>query len=112
MRAPLLDPDVAAILPQLQEVLSREYGERLRRIILFGSRIKGSAGEDSDVDVAVLLSGTVEDPWEEELRLDDRLRALRPRVDLHVFSETEFNRQAPVPGTLAYPIAREGAAIL
>lgn len=61
---------------------------------------------------AVLLSGTVEDSWEEELRLDERLRALRPPVDLHVFSETEFNRQAPVPGTLAYPIAREGTAIL
>ncbi len=101
-RIPRLNPDVGAILPKLREVLAREYGQRLRPIILFGSRINGSAGGNSDLDVAVLLAGPVEDSWEEEVRPDDRLRALRPRVDLHVFSEGEFNRQAPVPGTLAF----------
>jgi uncharacterized protein len=31
------------------------YGERIERVVLFGSRARGDAREDSDYDVAVFL---------------------------------------------------------
>jgi uncharacterized protein len=31
------------------------YGDRIERVVLFGSRARGDAGKDSDYDVAVFL---------------------------------------------------------
>ena len=33
------------------------YGERLERLVLFDSRVRGEARPDSDLDVAVFLHG-------------------------------------------------------
>jgi len=45
------------------------YGERLARVVLFGSRARGEAREDSDYDVAVFLRG-MSDRWAELHRLN------------------------------------------
>jgi predicted nucleotidyltransferase len=44
------------------------YGERLERVVLFGSRARGDAHEDSDYDVAVFLHDMA-DRWQEFDRL-------------------------------------------
>ena len=43
------------ILRRLRAALDELYGERIERVVLFGSRARGEAGEDSDYDVAVFL---------------------------------------------------------
>jgi predicted nucleotidyltransferase len=48
------------------------YGDRLHRVVLFGSRARGDARVDSDYDVAVFLK-SLPDRWEEL----DRLARLR-----------------------------------
>jgi predicted nucleotidyltransferase len=40
------------------------YGDRIERVVLFGSRARGEAREDSDYDVAVFLKGFA-DRWQE-----------------------------------------------
>lgn len=58
-------PDhVRTALVALREQLKFLYGPRLRKVILFGSQARGSAGPDSDVDVLVVLDGPVS-VWEE-----------------------------------------------
>ncbi len=42
-------------LKQLKRELEALYGERLKGLYLFGSRARGDAEPDSDVDVAVVL---------------------------------------------------------
>ncbi|MEX1204937.1 MAG: nucleotidyltransferase domain-containing protein [Dongiaceae bacterium] len=51
MNAPLSDV-LAEYRARLQEI----YGDRLERLVLFGSRARGDAEPDSDIDVLVVLS--------------------------------------------------------
>ncbi len=51
------------ILDSTLAILGRElrglYGERYRGLVLYGSRARGEAREDSDVDLLLLLRGEV-----------------------------------------------------
>jgi uncharacterized protein len=60
------------ILSRFRRDLAAAYGDRLDRIVLFGSRARGDAGSDSDYDLAVFLKD-MPDRWREI----DRLAALR-----------------------------------
>lgn len=63
--------------PQLQEILSKlkawmlhEYGERLDRMLLFGSQARGEACPESDIDVLIVLNSDV-DPCTEIFRTNE-----------------------------------------
>jgi predicted nucleotidyltransferase len=43
------------VLLRLKAALSTLYGDRIERVVLFGSRARGDARADSDYDVAVFL---------------------------------------------------------
>ena len=45
----------APILVRLRKALDEMYGNRLERVVLYGSRARGGAHADSDYDVAVFL---------------------------------------------------------
>ncbi len=52
------------ILVRFRAALADAYGERIERVVLFGSRARGDARPDSDYDVAVFLkdfAGVVEE---------------------------------------------------
>ena len=58
------------ILKRFRAALAELYGDRLERVVLFGSRARGDAREDSDYDVAVFIRDI--DPfWHEVDRLVD-----------------------------------------
>ena len=53
-------PPVRTILEELKNLLLPVFGERLQRVVLFGSVARGQETEDSDVDVLVEFQpGTV-----------------------------------------------------
>ena len=51
--------ELAFVLQQLRAGLEAQYGDRLDRVLLYGSRARGDAGPESDVDVLVVLKGEV-----------------------------------------------------
>lgn len=52
------------VLSRFRAALDSLYGDRLERAVLFGSRARGEAREDSDYDVAVFVEGLT-DRWRE-----------------------------------------------
>ena len=54
-------PQLTEILTDLRSALKQEYGTRLIKLILFGSQSRGDARSDSDIDVLVILDGSVDD---------------------------------------------------
>ncbi len=47
------------LLKEIKTRLQAAYGDRLRGVVLYGSEARGDAGPDSDIDVLVLLEGSV-----------------------------------------------------
>jgi uncharacterized protein len=58
------------ILKRFRAALDKVYGDRIERVVLFGSRVRGDAVRDSDYDVAVFLRG-MPDRFAEMDRLAD-----------------------------------------
>ena len=56
-----LDHNTRTALEDFHKRILNRFGERLRGLVLFGSRARGDHRPDSDVDVAVFLE-TVDDP--------------------------------------------------
>ena len=58
------------VLSQFLERVAATYGSRIERVVLFGSRARGDAKQDSDYDFAVFLHD-IKSRWEEFGRLAD-----------------------------------------
>lgn len=63
--------DVRALVEQVAQELLKVHGERLRKVVLFGSWARGDADAESDVDLLVVLD-----------RVESRRRARRRAQDL------------------------------
>ena len=61
-------PTTDPILIKFRDALRDIYGDRIERIVLFGSRARGDARPDSDYDVAVFLN-KMESRWDESMRM-------------------------------------------
>jgi predicted nucleotidyltransferase len=58
MRSAIDDP----ILKRFRAALDRLYGDRIERMVLFGSRARRDAHDDSDYDIAIFLKDLT-DRW-------------------------------------------------
>ena len=95
------------ILRRFRAALDGLYGDRIERVVLFDSRARGDAHEESDYDIAVFLKDLT-DRWREFHRLAD----LRTEIltDTGVFIEARpFRAGAYRERTLLmHEIRREG----
>jgi len=83
---------------------------RPKRIILFGSRARGDATEDSDVDVMVVEENPT-NRTAEMVRLNRLLRPLDIAVDLLVVSADKFDYWRDTPGNVYFEAATEGKVL-
>ncbi|HVY17739.1 MAG TPA: nucleotidyltransferase domain-containing protein [Rhodopila sp.] len=90
------------VLKRFRSALNAAYGDRLERVILFGSHARGDARPDSDYDVAVFLRN-----------MGDRFKELRRVAELsnNLVDETGESIHALVYAAGAYdertPLMRE-----
>jgi predicted nucleotidyltransferase len=90
-----LDP----IVQSFREALTELYGATLDRVVLFGSRARGDATEDSDYDVAVFLKDVGPGMTEWYRLADLRLRFLDaggPFFDAIPFRASDYESTRPI----------------
>ena len=75
------------------------------KIILFGSHVKGTASEESDFDVCVIVK-------ERNLKEEAKLSKLPEKVQLHFFSEEEFEELKKKKDKLVEDILKDGIEII
>ena len=99
------------ILAELRHHLEALYGERLVRMILFGSQARGDAEAGSDIDVLVVLKGSVS-PGQEIRRTSEMKAALSLHYDV-VISCTfiSADRYATEQSPLLLNVRREGVPV-
>lgn len=98
------EPPIAEIADKIVEAF------RPRRIVVFGSRARGEAGPESDLDLMVEMES--DKPPRERARAVDALFARRRwAMDLVVYTPEEVRRFKDMLGTLLYTIEREGKVI-
>jgi uncharacterized protein len=56
------------VLVKFRTAVAAEYGARIERVVLYGSRARGDGNSDSDYDIAVFLDG-LSSRWQEFRRL-------------------------------------------
>ena len=95
-------------LRSIAETLGAQPG--VLRVILFGSRARGTASEHSDVDLLVICEG-----HPDKAETTQRLRELLPRrrfgIDLLVIGEQQFREEKDIIGTIAFPANKYGRVL-
>jgi predicted nucleotidyltransferase len=81
------------VLKRFRAAVEEAYGDRLERVVLYGSRARGDAHADSDYDIAVFLKD-FDDRWKELDRLAD--------IGTGILSETGAFVHAMAYGAGAY----------
>jgi predicted nucleotidyltransferase len=93
---------------KIQEAVRRiEENRRPLRVIMFGSQARGNGGNDSDLDLMVIVN-KLNDPAKESVRLRRLLKGLIMAVDLLVVERDKFDYWCDTPGNVYYEAARGG----
>jgi predicted nucleotidyltransferase len=96
----------ASILPEILRRLVAVY--RPERVYLFGSEARGDAGEDSDLDIAVIVADAADAARRSSRTAAEALWGLDRGADVVVFTESEFAARKSVVASLPWTISREG----
>lgn len=95
------------VLTKFRTALNELYGDRIERVVLFGSQARGNARPDSDYDVAVFLKD-LDDRWVELDRLADLRVSFLDETgaffDAKPYPVTAYRERSPI----MHEIRREG----
>ena len=102
---------LSSVLCEFRGRLQLLYGERLAKVVLFGSQARGEASPESDVDLMIVLKGEVS-PSQEIARTIDDVAGISLANDLVLscvfMSESRYEReQSP----LLLNVRREGQSL-
>ena len=100
--------DIREVIDELKRELTKLYGRRLRKVVLYGSWARGEATEDPDIDILVVLKGKVV-PGREIDRMIDVITEmnLKYNVLLSIYPISEASYSV-VNSPLLINVRREG----
>jgi len=100
------------VVEEFKKKLEEEYPEELLRLTLFGSRARGDATKESDMDILVVIRS-------ENWRLGDRIRELGYHLELkygtvlsiQVISQKHFKKLKVIRSQFIEEVEREGIPV-
>ena len=104
--------EIEQILKEFKRKIGELYGQRLKKVVLYGSYARGQANDEhSDIDLAVVLAGLV-DPCKEIDRMADIFTDLNLEhnvlIAVYPISEDDFEK---VESPLLINVRREGITV-
>lgn len=84
---------------------------RPRKVILFGSYIKGSMHLNSNLDVLVVTGDEIENPRKESVRIRRALKGILMPMDILVIQESSFKEIANTPGLIYREAVKNGKVV-
>jgi predicted nucleotidyltransferase len=99
---PALDAQVQATIDRIVALTAPDM------IYLFGSRARGDAAPDSDLDLLIIVPDPVGDRRQRENELRGHFCGHRPIVEPWIMGRFEFEETRNVVGGLAYPATHNG----
>ena len=104
--------NIEPILKEFKQQVAELYGQRLKKVVLYGSYARGQANDEhSDIDLAVVLDGTVE-PCKEIDRMADIFTDLNLEYNIliAVYPVSESNYEK-LDSPLLINVRKEGIAV-
>lgn len=100
MRKLKLTRDERIWLRQYRKALATQYPGLVRRLLVYGSKARGEAGPDSDLDILLVL-GNEGSRWKKEVRWTGHMLAATldavPSIMVYTEDEWEHRRQVGSP---------------
>lgn len=98
------------------EIIKEEIekiGSKVLKVILFGSRARGKANEDSDWDFLIVVDKNLDRPTKQELiiKIKRKLARLKIPNDIIINSLKEFEDRKNNVGYITYYAEKEGIII-
>ena len=77
----LQNKELEKVLDELSDMLQEVYRDKLKAVILYGSAARGTATNESDIDIMILVDGT-----DQELKcFEDKLNNVSTDISLKYF---------------------------
>jgi predicted nucleotidyltransferase len=84
---------------------------RPRKVILFGSYIKGGMHLNSDLDVLVVTGDEIENSRKESVRIRRALKGILMPMDILVIQESSLKKIANTPGLIYREAVKNGKVV-
>jgi predicted nucleotidyltransferase len=84
---------------------------RPRKLILFGSYVRGNMDLNSDLDILVVTGDDIENPRKESVRIRRALKGIVMSMDILVVPESKLQELVNVPGLIYREAMRDGEVV-
>ena len=104
---------VWAITPQKVQSAIKKIVEvsRPKKLIIFGSYIRGKTDENSDLDILVVTGDEIDNMRKESVRIRRELKGIGMPMDILVVTESCLDELAEAPGMIYREALRNGKVV-
>jgi predicted nucleotidyltransferase len=100
------------VTQQFKKTMQELYGDRLAKIVLYGSYARGDFHEESDIDFLVVLNDENVERYKEKVKIISKIESLEEQEDIFISAlPMPLKRFTNIDSPLLYFISKEGILI-